>query len=269
MQSDYEGRTAVVLRRSRRQIWTFKVNNQAHEYWTNEGLDRLVAKFDEDRSSPFPPIAPDISDLVRLHKLARERRRLTVVEFGTGYSAIVLAHALQRSAVEHSVELEALELGWANPFRLYSVDANSSWINSVERALPATLADRVSFVLSPVIATTFDGRLCHLFQNLPDIVPDLVYVDGPDPSDVQGDINNLSFEHGRVPMSADVLLMEPTLLPGTIVVFDGRVANARFVLRHLDRPNSVYRESDVTIIEFVDQPLGLRDERRRKFQSGG
>ena len=109
--------------------------------------------------------------------------------------------------------------------------------------------DRVHVTHSGVSATTFNGRACHLYDRLPDVVPDLVYLDGPDPADVRGDVNGLSFGiPERTVMSADLLVMEPTLLPGTVVVVDGRESNTRFLLRNLQRPVRVTRDSDATII---------------------
>jgi hypothetical protein len=105
----------------------------------------------------------------------------------------------------------------------------------------------------------FNGQLCHYYVNLPDIVPDFIYLDGPDPKDVNGDINGLSFKcDERTVMAADILLMEPTLLPGTFILVDGRTNNARFLERNLLRNFRIKcnKESDVTFFELIEEPLG-------------
>jgi hypothetical protein len=60
-------------------------------------------------------------------------------------------------------------------------------------------------------------------------------------------------------MSADILLMEPTLLPGTVIVVDGRENNTRFLHRNLQRPHSILLEDDVSIIELTEPRLGRLD----------
>jgi hypothetical protein len=243
-------------------------------YFSVNGLDDLVARFDAARANPGAPrpIAPMLPDLVRLHRLVIERRRLTVLEFGVGYSTLILADALSRhEAAFRSQPTANLELP-ADAFRLYSVDADATWIRAVRAGLPGTLAGRVDLVLSPVRATTFEGRLCHCYQRLPDVVPDFIYLDGPHLGDVQGTVNGLSFCAGkRVPIAADVLLMEPSLLPGTIVLLDGRTANARFLAQNLRREfrSSYDAEADVTQFELVEPPLGPRDAVRLAYQANG
>jgi hypothetical protein len=73
-------------------------------------------------------------------------------------------------------------------------------------------------------------------------------------------VNGLTFSiPERTVMSADLLVMEPTLLPGTVVVVDGRESNTRFLLRNLQRPVHVTTEADATIIELVEPRLGRID----------
>jgi hypothetical protein len=89
--------------------------------------------------------------------------------------------------------------------------------------------------------------------------------DGPDPRDVAGSVHGIGFRGpGRVPLAADLLLLEPLLLPRTLILFDGRVANARFVARNLQRDWEMRRdrEADVTFLELMEEPLGRHDERR-------
>jgi hypothetical protein len=53
--------------------------------------------------------------------------------------------------------------------------------------------------------------------------------------------------------------MEPTLLPGTVVVVDGRESNTRFLTRNLQRPHHITVEADASIIELVEPRLGRVD----------
>ena len=59
-------------------------------------------------------------------------------------------------------------------------------------------------------------------------------------------------------MSGDLLLMEPTFLPGTFIIVDGRTNNARFLQRNFARNYSVEwdRDGDVTTFELIEERLG-------------
>lgn len=226
------------------------------EYWESSGLRAL---FD---SLPADPDAfrPDVNDLVRLHRIARERPCVTVLEFGIGCSTIALAHAMEQNELEHGEILRARLIRNAHLFEVFSVDANERWIGHTRDRIPPSLASRVHLTHSSVTATTFGGRLCHTYDRLPDVVPDLIYLDGPDPADVQGSINGLSFSAPeRTVMAADILVMEPTLLPGSVIVVDGRESNTRFLTRNLQRPHSITVEGDASIIELVEPRLGRVD----------
>ena len=60
--------------------------------------------------------------------------------------------------------------------------------------------------------------------------PDFIYVDGPDQFNVKGNINGLSTRHkDMMPMQCDILKIEYYLIPGTIIIADGRAANSKFL----------------------------------------
>lgn len=227
-------------------------------YWEASGLRATFEAL--PAGTDGAALAPDVNDLVRLHRLVRERPCLTVLEFGIGCSTIAIAHALAACEQERGEAVRAAAPRSSQLFQLFSVDANEGWIRHTRDRLPAELAHRVHVTHSAVRATTFAGRLCHAYDVLPDVVPDLIYLDGPDPADVKGTVSGLSFSiPERTVMAADILLMEPTLLPGTVVVVDGRESNVRFLLRNLQRPFTHAREGDATILELDEPRLGAID----------
>ena len=70
-------------------------------------------------------------------------------------------------------------------------------------------------------------------------------------------------------MSADILSLEHHLLPGTLIVVDGRTANARFLKANLQR-NWQYRfihEYDQHFFELVEDPLGPFSAAEMNFKS--
>lgn len=238
-------------------------------YWRGQGLDVFLVEFDDRRfrrRRPLvKPIPPAVTDLVRLHRLVRMRRCAGILEFGVGYSTVVLADALQRNHADDALAPADPPLRRAHAFESFSVDANKAWLATIQRGLPSHLRKRVQLHYSTTSTTTFSGRVCHVYDRLPDVTPDLIYVDGPDPSDVAGSVHGISFRSpGRVPLAADLLLLEPLMLPRTLILFDGRVANARFVAKNLQRDWEVRsdRDADVTCLELMEEPLGRHDERR-------
>lgn len=224
-----------------------------------ENLDYEERAFDAVSENAAISYPPEASDLVRLHRLIRKRKPFTVLEFGLGYSTVVIADALEKNQKEWEALEDVPEIRNRFMFQLFSVDTSEKWIETARGRFPAHLASRVHFHHSEAKIGTFNGQLCHYYTNLPDIVPDFVYLDGPFPKDVQGTINGLSFRcDERTVMSGDLLLMEPTLLPGTFILVDGRVNNARFLQRNFSREYEVsyHHEEDVTTFELKEERLG-------------
>lgn len=238
------------------------------DYWYREGLDKLVTPYaDAGADDPFHAtsgaatvaFAPQINDLARLHHLIRERMATTVLEFGVGFSTVVMADALAKNEAEFASLPDAPKLRNRRAFQLVSVDASQHWIGKTEKRIPAHLRSRVEICHSRVLAGTHLGQLCHFYQTLPNVVADFIYLDGPSPKDVEGSIHGLDFLiDERTVMSADLLLMESTMLPGTFIIVDGRVNNARFLERNFRRSFKCTFDpkQDITTFELDEPPLG-------------
>ena len=71
-------------------------------------------------------------------------------------------------------------------------------------------------------------------------------------------------------MSADILAIEHFLLPGTLIIADGRTANARFLRANLQRDWLYYHDSqaDQNYFELSEKPLGVYNERQINFCLG-
>ena len=246
------------------------MNKRDESYIKLEGLDKLVDfkdtrsrewKIDDSVSGnfkgPFPP-RPD--DLVLLHRLIRSRKAFTVLEFGCGNSTMIIADALQKNSDEWEALSDKPDIRNRFMHKLFSVDADWRWLFHVKSELSSRLENCNHVILhySIVEIGTYNGQLCHYYKNLPDIVPDFVYLDGPFPKDVRGKINGLSFQcNERTVMAADLLLLESTFLPGTFILVDGRINNVRFLERNFTRNyNKVYYESDHTSFELTETRLG-------------
>lgn len=202
-------------------------------------------------SEAFPP---ELDDLVRLHYLVTSRKVTTILEFGVGKSSIIFNDALEY--LKNNFAHEANNLRRKELFKCFSVDNNKKWINEVKNN---NNLKNVLFNYTSCIHSDFNGRVCTLYKKLPNICPDLIYLDAPDQFSPIGSIRGISTRHpDRVPMAADILTIEHFLLPGTLIVVDGRAANARFLKSNLQRNwNYSYSEDfDQHFFELKEKPLG-------------
>ena len=206
--------------------------------------------------TPFPPVK---QDLIQLHKYIRKNHFFTVLEFGTGFSTIIIADALQKNQKDFESLKVKPKIRNRFQFQLFSVDSSKEWIEASQQRIPDYLLNRIHLSFSPVEIGMYRHQICTFYKNLPDIIPDFIYVDGPDPQSVSGNINGISFKcWERTIVAGDILLMESTMLPGTHIWFDGRTNNTRFIDRNITRHfvKKWYRQLDITIYQLREEQLG-------------
>ncbi len=217
--------------------------------------------------APYPP---ELDDLTRLHFLVRSRKVSTILEFGVGKSTLVFADAISKNKEEYG-EFYKANIRRSTPFEINVVENGKEWIKTCKKSFPKELLSFVNFNLSEAEMTTFNGRACTMYKKLPNVCPDLIYLDGPDQWAAKNDVRGISDRTvDRLPMSADILLMEPYLLPGTLIVIDGRTANARFLKNNLQRnwDYKHYRDEDISTFELIESPLGKYNETQIRFCLG-
>lgn len=173
-------------------------------------------------------ITIDWADLARLYKLIRQRKPLTVLEFGCGFSSLVILAALERNGEGH----------------LHSVDASEHWLANTGAKLPSALAARWTPLHSPVRALEINGQLCSRYERLPNVVPDFAYLDAPSNIDVTGGVAGLTFQVAdgkyRNAVAANMLLYESTLRTGFFMLVDRRYENVHFLRHNLKRRYRVH-----------------------------
>lgn len=216
------------------------------------------------------PFEPELDDLIRLHYLVRSRKVTTVLEFGVGRSSIAFADAIKKNKEEFGSYV-AENLRRANPFEVHSIDNYEEYIQTCKNFFPKQYLEYVTFHFSKVTMGKFNDRACTYYDKLPNICPDFIYLDAPDQFNTHGDINGISTATAdRLPMAADLLMMEPFFLPGTLIVVDGRTANARFLKNNFQREwkyAHLYKE-DIHVFELNEAPLGMFNERQLRFCLG-
>ena len=99
----------------------------------------------------------------------------------------------------------------------------------------------------------------HIYSAKYRFSPDIIYLDGPDPADIL-DTNFLK-DSQRIPISSDILSIESWLIPGSIIVIDGRMANVEYLRRNFKRNWrwGINQNNDCSIGILVDDPLGTKN----------
>ena len=219
---------------------------------------------DPEMKEAFPA---ELDDLIRLHYLVTSRKVSTILEFGVGKSTVAFDDALIGNKRKYEDYLTA-NLRRTNPFECHSVDNNPDWI---EYCMNSAETEHVTYVHADCEVSTFSGRICTYFDPLPNICPDLIYVDGPDQFSPQGSVRGISTRHpDGPPKIGDLLSLEHFLLPGTLIVVDGRSANARFMKSNFQRNWSYdyFAEYDQHFFELLEEPLGIFNKRQIDFSLG-
>lgn len=232
----------------------------------NQKISRPIFQaVDPEHKTPYPA---ELDDLIRLHYLVTSRKVATVMEFGVGKSTVVLNHALLHNESIHG-EFFKTKTRAAHPFKCFSIDDSQHWIEMTQLSfgdLPC-----VNFHFSVCRMTTFNDRACTMYDDLPNICPDLIYLDAPHQSSPLGNINGISTNYSdRMPMAADILLIEHFLVPGTLIVVDGRTANARFLKANLQRKwqYDYMPEFDQHFFELKEKPLGRLNKAQIEYCHG-
>ncbi|MGE4505022.1 MAG: hypothetical protein AB7D51_06710 [Desulfovibrionaceae bacterium] len=244
------------------------MSDELKRYWDENGLDAVVEaglameremEKREGAVSDETTLPPDVSDLARLHRIIRTRRCFTVLEFGTGFSTLVMAHALMLNKRDFEALPEKPRLRNSRLFQLFTVDTSEYWMQRSQSRMPEELAALCTFSHSGCTIGTYNGQLCHYYDRIPNVIADFIYLDGPDPEEVKGDVHGLDFSIlERTVMSGDLLLMESTFLPGTFILVDGRTNNCRFLARNFQRNYKIEHDAqgDVTTFELDEARLG-------------
>ncbi len=227
------------------------------------------AAFDFAKEYNKTPLKPELDDLCRLHYLVRNRKVTTILEFGVGKSTLIFDDALKKNYKEFNKTIvKEKMIRRSNMFECHTVDDQAKWINNIKKNFKTK---KVIFHKTNVKMTTFAGRRCTLYDKLPKISPDFIYLDGPARFSARGNVKGwtTNFSDG-VPMAADILSIEHFLMPGTLIVVDGRTANARFLKSNLQR-DWIYTHDDKFdqhFFELCEKPLGIYNKRQIEFCLG-
>ena len=243
------------------------------KFFKEKGLQSLVAAA-EDRPLKInelkkeKPYRPELIDLYNLYQFIIKNKRITSLEFGCGWSSLVIALALKENKKSYSKEVKNLRRN--NPFQNFIIDNEKKYLEIAKNRLKKFESDLLKdnfFLYSPVKITKHDFRYVTEFTQLPKINPDFIYLDGPDQFKILGD-DKFNIDHKDfAPMAADILKIEFFLNPGTIILIDGRGLNCNFLKKYLKRKWSYkYTKSCDQHILCLDKDIhGVHSEKLFNF----
>ena len=162
-----------------------------------------------------------------------------------------------------------------NPFELFVIENEKKFLNiskkrieKFNKTLKIKNPIKINYTYTDVEMALFNDRICTQYKKLPLCNPDFIYLDGPNQFNVKKQINGISIRHkDMMPMNCDILKLEYFYTPGTIIVCDGRAANAKFLRDNFTR-NWEYRydkKSDQHIFYLNDPSLGKYNDLQLKF----
>jgi len=224
---------------------------------TASEFSQIILSSGQD-SKAYPP---DLDDLYFLYSFARDKSIVSVLEIGSGWSTLALAMAVIENK-ESFGDAYLSRVRHPNPFQVDSIDASAIWSKI---ALKRLSREQRGIVVPHVSGLQISewrgpgGPICSLFENFPIVSADLIYLDGPDSDQVEGNIRGVEFRQpDSLPMAADLLPLEAQMWPGTFIISDGRLANVRFLKNNFNRNWEALTDfyGDRTILHLEETPLG-------------
>lgn len=242
-------------------------------YFKKFDLNILLSEFSTSSSpstnlkSQIKPYAANLVDLYNLHKIIIANKRLSVLEFGSGWSTIVIANALKHNQLMYQNKINDLRV--ESPFFSFSVENSKKYLKITQSKINySKLKTYNKLFFSACRMNIYNGHVTTEYDKLPNFNPDLIYLDGPDQTNIKNSINGLNIKYKDfTPMNCDILKIEFFLTPGTIIISDGRARNVEFLRKNFKR-NWKYKYfdwCDQHYFELVEKPNGLLSKRRVSF----
>jgi hypothetical protein len=178
-----------------------------HKLAQNRALD-IIREFASKRPAGAAP--PNFHELWFLYHVVRERKPKVILEFGSGYSTVILAKALLDNGAGH----------------LYTVDSDHYRTESTAKRLPHSVRRFCDVSYSALQEISSRGTLGYRHEKIPNIIPNFCHVDGP-PTTKERKV------------AVDLLEMEDRFPPDFFLVIDGRETHAQFLRENFRRNYSV------------------------------
>lgn len=255
-----------------------KSNQQIKNFFKKKKLDIVNISYEKktlsvNDMSPNKPYTPDLKDLYRLYQFIILNKRTTILEFGTGWSSLIFYKAL--SELKKKNLKKTTQLRRNNPFELFIVDNEKKYLNisknrikNYSKLQSADEKCKFHYLYTDVEMIQYNYNIATEYKKIHNCNPDFIYLDGPDQFKVKKKINGISTNHkDMMPMSADILKIEYFLTPGTIILVDGRSANAQFMKDNFKRKWAYKHEKkyDQHIFLLKADVLGKYNKKQLEF----
>ena len=254
-------------------------------FFKEKNLNNLITIFNSSKklsvneivSGNLPPYPPMLDDLYRLYQFVVLNKRTTILEFGSGWSSLIFSMALSENKKKYSNEVRKLRRN--NPFELFVLENKKKYLNETKKKISYYknrlglnfFRSKINWNYSEVYMDVINDRFCTKYQKIPLCNPDLIYLDGPNLFTVKNKLNNFTTDHkDLMPMVGDIIKFEYFLTPGTIIITDGRTANAQFLKDNFKRKwiYSYDKKFDQNLFYLDANCLGKWNRLQMKFYSG-
>tara|TARA_A100001015_G_scaffold300204_1_gene385294 strand:+ start:135 stop:926 length:792 start_codon:yes stop_codon:yes gene_type:complete len=244
------------------------------DFFIKIGLRQLVIESKKkipmhlDHRTMKIPQPPDLNDLYRLYMFIILNKRTTVLEFGTGYSTLVMHYALMENQKKFG-KIKPFPR-CENPYEIFTVD-NNKFFSKISKNRIKQLSKKlkyVNFFYSRAQMTKYQGNFAVEYERLPRVNPDFIYLDGPSQWAPKNSVNNFTTAHpDMMPMSCDIAKIENFLTPSTIIVSDGRTANSIFLKNCFKRNWNFYHDkvNDQCYFLLNEKVLGQHNHKQISF----
>ena len=156
------------------------------KFFRQKGLSKLVNAAEEkalktNELRKEQSYRPELIDLYNLYQFIVKNKRITSLEFGCGWSSLVIALALRDNKKNFKDKINNLRRN--NPFQNFIVDNEKKYIGIAKKRIEKfdkTLLKDSFFLYSQVKLIEYDLRYVTEYTQIPKVNPDFIYLDGPD-----------------------------------------------------------------------------------------
>ena len=212
---------------------------------------------------------PELLDLALLWRAFISILPLTTVEFGSGYSTKILSKAALVCRNRFGNLPFNIERHSSQPFSVFSLDESRKWQKIARERLTPEEEECAYFSVHRVKRDRRERGAITTYGSLPDVKPDLLFLDGPSQFANRAKINGLSaYGKNKFPISSDALFYEWSMEPGATIVVDGRKQNVEFLQGSLQRDWEIQEleNCDFTVMTLVSGELGLQNKLKLEWQ---
>lgn len=251
----------------------FKIKEESkiriEKFFKIRKLDRFIKlskNSSKDLSTPYSKslLKPNLKDLYFIYNLILKSKRITSLEIGCGYSSEIIALALNENKTKYQNQMKHLRR--SHPFKNFVLDNQKKYLNILKKR--SKYLKNIIFNYSECTVDIINNNYVLRYQKLPLISPDFIYIDGPSQDKIKNNIYHFNInDKDLMPIVSDILLIEYYLIPGTILLIDGRGANAHFLRDNFKRKwnYKYFKYYDMHYFQLNTNSIGPINEKQLRF----